>query len=141
MHRGHFTPGWHPAYSYPAASLGPSRLEIAEEKKFMSNTVTFFKAVTKRAQTIGPGAKLHEDDQEDSNSSTDQVVTRGRTRRLSADHGHFHRPLADRSPSPQQAAMTGYSFPSRSTHSRPASRPAAEAHFPGQLPMESQFIH
>lgn len=75
--------------------IGPRRIDLSEQKTFLNYKYIFYKAPShRRALTVGPGASLTEDDTEndvDSSESIERNEHRRSHRRLSADHGTFHR--------------------------------------------------
>lgn len=75
--------------------IGSRRIELSEQKTFLNNKTVFYKAQChRRARTVGPGVSLTEDDTENDVDSSESVERNERTRsyrRLSADHGIFHR--------------------------------------------------
>lgn len=75
--------------------IGSRRVELSEQKTFLKLKSVFYKAQShRRAQTVGPGASLTEEDTENDVDSSESVERNDRMqsyRRLSADHGTFHR--------------------------------------------------
>jgi len=75
--------------------IGSRRIELSDQKTFLSYKSVFYKAEShRRAQTVGPGASLIEDDTENDVDSSESIERNERVRsfrRLSADHGIFHR--------------------------------------------------
>lgn len=75
--------------------IGSHRIELSEQKTFLHYRFFFYKAPRcRRALTVGPGASPAEDDTEneiDSSGSAERDGRRRFYRRLSADHGIFHR--------------------------------------------------
>ena len=83
------------AHILSLTGIGSRRVELSEQKTFLRYKSVFYKAQShRRAQTVGPGASLAEDDTEndvDSSESAERNERMQSYRRLSADHGTFHR--------------------------------------------------
>jgi hypothetical protein len=90
----------HPHSSHSALiGIGSRRIELSDQKIFLRDKSLFYRANShRRAQTVGPGVSLTEEDTEndvdvdvDSSESFErnQRIQSFR-RRLSADHGIFH---------------------------------------------------
>lgn len=75
--------------------IGSRRIELSEQRAFLNYNFVFYKAPShRRALTVGPGVSLTEDDTENDVDSSESIQRNGRRqsyRRLSADHGIFHR--------------------------------------------------
>jgi len=83
------------AHIWSLTGIGSRRIELSERKTFLKYKIVFYKAPShRRALTVGPGASLAEDDTEndvDSSEGVQRDEHRRFYRRLSADHGIFHR--------------------------------------------------